>query len=83
MCAMDVQDAYFHIPIIKKHRKFLRFMIGSHHYQFKVLPFCLKFVPRTFTKCMAVANAHLHKRKFFVYLYLDDWLITSSPVIAR
>lgn len=78
MCAIDLQDAYFHIPVASKHRKFLRFMVGGSNYQYTVLPFSLKSAPRTFSKCMAVVAAYLRKQRIFVYLYHDDWLVKSS-----
>ncbi|KAJ1114356.1 hypothetical protein NDU88_002594 [Pleurodeles waltl] len=81
LCAIDLCDAYFHIPITKKHRKFLRFTVGKCHYQFAVLPFGLKSAARTFSKCMAVVAAHLRKQRIFVYSYLDDWLIKASSCL--
>ena len=59
MCAVDLKDAYFHIPLARKHRKFLRFVVGTTHYQYKVLPVRLKSASRTFLNCMAPVTAHL------------------------
>lgn len=50
LCSIDLQDAYFHIPVSPKHRKFLRFLMGSRHFQFRVLPFGLNSAPRSFFK---------------------------------
>lgn len=55
----DLKDAYFHIQVIQKHRKFLRFAFRGKAYQYKVLPFGLGLAPRTFTKCMDAALAPL------------------------
>ncbi|KAJ1135528.1 hypothetical protein NDU88_001967 [Pleurodeles waltl] len=83
MVSVDLQDAYFHVPIVKSHRKYLRFVVGSQHYQFAVLPFGLTSAPRVFTKVMAVVAAHLRKREVAVFPYLDDWLIKAkSPEIV-
>ncbi len=54
---IDLKDAYFHIQVIQRHRKFLRFAFGGKAYQYKVLPFGLALAPRTFTKCMDAALA--------------------------
>ncbi|KAJ1165465.1 hypothetical protein NDU88_005893 [Pleurodeles waltl] len=78
MVSVDLQDAYFHIPILKSHRKYLRFVVGSQHYQFAVLPFGLTSVPRVFTKVMAVVAAELRRRGIAVFPYLDDWLIKAK-----
>lgn len=32
LCSIDLHDAYFHIPITRKHSIFLRFAIGYDHY---------------------------------------------------
>ncbi len=52
VCHDQPEDAYFHIQIIKRHRKFLRFALEGRAYQYRVLPFRLALVPQTFTKCM-------------------------------
>ena len=54
---VDLQDAYFHVPIVPHHRQFLRFAYQGHHYQFRVLPFGLSLSPRVFTRCVAAALA--------------------------
>ncbi|CAC5368761.1 unnamed protein product [Mytilus coruscus] len=54
---LDLQDAYFHIPIHKHYRKFLRFSILGKKYQYRALPFGLRSAPRIFTKVMAVVGA--------------------------
>ena len=38
MVSLDLQDVYFHIPILQSHRKYLHFVVGSTHYKFVVLP---------------------------------------------
>ncbi len=47
---IDLKDAYFHIQVVHRHRRFLRFAFGGKAYQYKVLPFGLALAPRTFTK---------------------------------
>ncbi len=56
---IDLKDAYFHIQVVQRHRRFLRFVFGGKAYQYKVLPFGLALAPRTFTKCMDAALAPL------------------------
>ncbi|KAJ1196926.1 hypothetical protein NDU88_000789 [Pleurodeles waltl] len=84
MVSLDLQDAHSHIPILKSHRKYLRFVVGSHHYQFAVLPFGLTSAPRIFTKVMEVVAAELRRRGIAVFPYLDDWLIKAkTPELVR
>ncbi|KAJ1204852.1 hypothetical protein NDU88_000290 [Pleurodeles waltl] len=83
MVSVDLQDAYFHIPILKSHRKYLRFVVGSQDYQFAVLPFGLTSAPRVFTKVMSVVASELRRKGIAVFPYLDDWLIKAkSPELV-
>ena len=36
---VDLQNAYFHVPIHKDARKFLRFAVRDQVFQFRALPF--------------------------------------------
>ena len=75
--AIDLEDAYFHVPIAPHHRQFLRFAFQGRAYQFKVMPFGLSLAPRVFTRCVAAALAPIQARGLTVLPYLDDWLIVS------
>ncbi len=82
---IDLKDAYFHIQVVHRHRRFLRFAFGGKVYQYKVLPFGLALAPRTFTKCMDAALAPLRLQGIRVLNYLDDWLILahSRELVSR
>ncbi len=82
---IDLKDAYFHIQVIQRHRRFLRFAFGGKAYEYKVLPFGLALAPRTFTKCKDAALAPLRLQGIRVLNYLDDWLILahSRELVSR
>ncbi len=82
---IDLKDAYFHIQVVQRHRRFLRFAFGGKAYQYKVLPFGLALSPRTFTKCMDAALAPLRLQGIRVLNYLHDWLILahSRELVSR
>ena len=70
--ALDLQDAYFHIPVLQSHRRYLWFQVGQEHFQFSVLPFGLTSTARVFTKLLAVVAAHLRRTGMPVFPYLDE-----------
>ena len=76
--SLDLSDAYLHIPIFPKHRKFLRFCTAGKCYQWKSLCFGPTSAPRVFTKIIAVVAAHLRAQNIRLASYLDDWLIVNQ-----
>ena len=72
---IDLKDAYFHIPIKKAYRKYMRFTANGIVYQYKALPFGLSIAPRIFTKILAPVLALLRKALIKVHAYLDDWIM--------
>ena len=72
---IDLQDAYFHVPIHPSSRKYLRFAFENRVYQFQLLPFGLNTAPQVFTRLGHTVTAYLHRQGISVIPYLDDWLI--------
>ena len=48
--SLDSSNAYFHIPINHRSKKYLRFYLNKQTYQFTALPFGLATAPLEFTK---------------------------------
>ncbi len=81
---LDLKDAYLHIAIKPSSRKWLGFAIDNKFYRFKSLPFGLSTAPRTFTRVVKVIAEHFRKRGVYVFIYLDDWLLTApSPTLLQ
>jgi ribonuclease HI len=72
--SVDLRDAYFHILIHPRCRKYLRFTLGDRTYQFRALPFGLSSAPWIFTKVMREVKALSHSQGMILFQYLDDWL---------
>ena len=73
--SLDLTDAYFHVPIHPRSRKYLRFSHGSEVFQFRALPFGISTAPQVFTRLMGVVGAHLRLRGSVLLQYFDDWLL--------
>ena len=78
MAKIDLKDAYFLVPVMKDHQKFLQFQWQGCTYQFHCLPFGLSCAPRTFTKLMKPVVALLRERGIRLIIYLDDILVLCN-----
>ena len=80
--SIDLQDAYLHVPIVKHHHHFLRFVWCNVPYQWKVLPFGLATAPRVFTSLMKPILFLCHCKGFHIVIYLDDILVLICSKLA-
>ena len=78
MVSIDLQDAYFQIPVHSSGRKYLRFHLGGQTFQFRVLCFGLATAPQVFTKVFELVSEWAHIRGIRLLRYLDDWLIIAT-----
>lgn len=76
--SIDLSDAYFHILIHQRDRKFLRFVWKGSVYQFRALPFGLSLAPWIFTMVVREICALVRGMGIFMRAYLDDWLVHSQ-----
>ena len=72
-----LSDAYFHIPIHPRSRKYLRFFLNSKAYQFTALPFGLATAPLEFTRVVKEVKLMAQARGIRIHQYLDDWLLRA------
>ena len=75
--SLDFSDAYFHIPVHVKSRKYLRFHFQGQSYQFRALPFGLSTAPMEFTCVVKEVKLMAQSRGIRIHQYLDDWLIRA------
>jgi hypothetical protein len=77
--AIDLSDAYLHVPIHPSFRKYLRVALSpSRVYAFHVLPFGLNTAPLVFTRIATTVAAALRQKGIRVHVYLDDWLFLDQ-----
>lgn len=72
MAFLDLKDAYWHVPIHPRFRRFLAFQAGSETWQFTRLPFGLSIAPRVFTRLSMVVAQQMAEKGIKCLMYLDD-----------
>ena len=77
VASLDLRDAYFHIGIHRRSRRYLRFVFKGKVYQFRALPFGLNVSPCVFTRILKTVLWHVRRLGIRVHAYLDDWLQPS------
>lgn len=75
MASIDLQDAYFSIPVAQEFRKYLKFRWDDKLFQFTCLPMGLTCAPKMFTKLLAPVFAEIRKRGGKCVAFLDDSLV--------
>ena len=71
---LDFSDAYFHIQISQRSRKYLRFFLNHQTFQFTALPFRLATAPLEFTKVVKEVKLMAQAKAIRIHQYLDDSL---------
>ena len=77
MAKIGIKDAYYSIPILPEHQKFLKFSSQGKLYKFTCLPNGLCCGPRKFTKLLKPPLAKLRLDYIKIAAYIDD-LITLA-----
>ena len=72
MATIDLQDAYYLVPIAEEHRESLRFTWHGHLDQFTCMPNGLACAPRFFAKLMTPVYSTLRRQPYLHSGYIDD-----------
>ena len=75
LASLDLQDAYFHVPLRRSLHKYLAFVYADDLLFFRALPFGLNVAPYIFTRIMRYPLSLLHSQGVQVAAYLDDWVV--------
>ena len=82
--SVDIEDAYFHVPMNWEFHKFLAFRLKGKTYVFQFLPFGLSPAPWGFSRIIKPIKRHLHTLLISVFSFLDDFIIfAKSPTSAQ
>ena len=74
-CTIDLEDAYFHVPMNWHFHKFMAFVVDGQVFVFQRLPFGLSVAPWTFSRVVKPIKAHLHRMTIMISSYLDDFFL--------
>ena len=72
MASVDLQDAYYTIPVYPDHQKYLIFSWQHKYYKFTCLPNGYAQAPMIFTKLLKHPFSFLSKRGHHSIIYIDD-----------
>ncbi|XP_046976031.1 uncharacterized protein LOC124542139 [Vanessa cardui] len=78
MIKIDISQAYFHVPIAKSHRRFLRISYQNRIYEMTCLPFGLASAPHLFSSITCWVAETLRAKDCRVLVYLDDFLLVHQ-----
>ena len=77
-CTLDMQDAFFHVPIAWRFHGYLAFVLDGRVFVFQYLPFGLALAPWAFNRIINPVKSHLHLCSIHAHSYLDDFFFLSS-----
>ncbi|MCP4143312.1 MAG: hypothetical protein GY755_23990, partial [Chloroflexi bacterium] len=80
-CSIDIQDAYFHVPMNWEFHKFLAFKIENRIFVFQYLPFGLSPAPWVFTRIIKPIKSKLHTLMILIFSYLDDFILFAENAV--
>lgn len=73
LMAIDLKDAYWHVLVYKRLRKYLAFRFDNRTFQFTELSFGFFLAPRVFTKTAKIIAAKLSTLSIRILMCLNNW----------
>ena len=80
MASIDLRHAYYSVPVLKQHRKYLRFIWKGRLFEFTCFPNGLALAPRKFTKLLKPVYAKLRQMGHSNSGYIDDSLLLADTI---
>ena len=77
---VDIMDAYYSVPILQEHQKYLKLYFRGNLYQFACLPNGLCSGPLKFTKLLKPPLSHLRLQQVTVAGFIDNLITVGSFV---
>ena len=77
MLSLDLNQAFYHVPLARNQRQYFAFDFLNKRYCFTCLPFGLTTSPRVFTKILKPLIGLLRQQGMRIVTYLDNILIMA------
>ena len=77
-CKVDLKDAYFHLELENKLKRFMRLQVGETIWEFQAACFGLNILPHLFMSLMRPLERIWRNQGIQVFVYLDDILVLGS-----
>ena len=77
-CTIDMEDAFFHVPVGWDYQRYLAFVVDGQIYVFQFLPFGLASAPWAFSRVIKPIKSFLHRLMVRIHSFLDDSLLHPS-----
>ena len=81
-CTVDLEDAFFGVPIAEAFQCFLAFVVDGQVYVFLFLPFGLAVAPWAFNRVIRPVKGFCHRQGLALHSYLDDFLLWNRSRLA-
>ena len=75
MASVDLKDAFYSVPVAKKHQKYLMFIFKDKTYKFVTMPNGYGPAMRLFTKILKVPFSHTRTIGLISVIFVDDSLL--------
>ena len=75
---IDLSDAYYHVKLSPKSRKYTRCIFDGQVMEYTSLPMGLTDSPRIFTRVTKFVQSFLRKQGILVVMYIDDILVIGA-----
>ncbi|KAI5752161.1 hypothetical protein M8J77_014412 [Diaphorina citri] len=82
LASVDLSQAYCHIPVAPRHRRFLVFLYKNVPYNWECLPFGLATAPQLFSQLTNWISSVLRERGIRTIVYLDDFLFAHQDPVC-
>lgn len=82
MASVDLKDAFYSIPILEKHTKYLKFTHRGKLYKFVGMPQGYGPAMRIFTKVCKVPFSHLRTKGHISVVFVDDSYLQGETYIS-